>query len=404
MFKKNLAVSISLALGASFVSTSLLAANTYFDARNDAMGGVGVASSHYSIAALVNPALATKDDKVTDDFALVLPSIGIQVSDNDDLIDKLDDVSDSFDRYESNINYNNEAGARADAKALAEDLRAIDSKYADANVGINIVATLPTRWGSVSLFGNGYGSVAVSTHVAEQDLGILDGVANGSQDVPRDVPELKSEARAVAALVQDYGVALAKIVEIKDIPVHFGVTPKLQKVDTFNYSQRANDFDDDDINASEYRDSETGFNADLGIAADFNKVTLGMSARNVISRDIETKEMNEKKFTYQIAPIVTAGAAYRGELLTLAADIDLTETKGFEHIKSSQYAGVGVELNAWDWAQLRAGYRSDIKGDLPNVVTAGLGVSPFKVVHLDLAGFVGSDSALGAAVSMSYTF
>ncbi|WP_319781405.1 hypothetical protein [Oceanisphaera sp. IT1-181] len=41
---------------------------------------------------------------------------------------------------------------------------------------------------------------------------------------------------------------------------------------------------------------------------------------------------------------------------------------------------------------------------MPNMVTAGIGLSPFKVVHLDLAGFMGSDEAAGAAVTMSYTF
>ena len=96
--------------------------------------------------------------------------------------------------------------------------------------------------------------------------------------------------------------------------------------------------------------------------------------------------------------------AYRGESVTLAADIDLTETKGFSHMKASQYAGVGAELDALGWAQLRAGYRADIKGDMPNMITAGFGLSPFKVVHLDLAGFIGSDKAAGAAVTMSYTF
>lgn len=416
MTKKNLATSIALALGTTVLSTSAFAANTYFDARNDAMGGVGVASSHYGVAALVNPALVAKDDKVTDDFSLILPSVGIQASDKDDLIDAFDDLSDSYDKFEDNINNINNnnlnpsqqdiEAAQQSAQAVADDLGAIDNKYVDANVGVNIVATLPTRWGSASLFANGYGSVAISTHVDADDFAKLEGIANGGTIDPNtaDVTELKSEARAVAALVQDYGIAVAKIVDIQGVPVHFGVTPKLQKVDTFNYGVQATNFETDDINASEYRDSETGFNADLGVAVDFSHVTFGLSARNVISRDIETKEMEGKTFTYKISPIVTAGAAYRGRLITVAADIDLTETKGFTHLQSSQYAGAGLELNAWDWAQLRAGYRSDIKGDLPNVFTAGIGLSPFKVVHLDLAGFVGSDKAAGAAVTMSYTF
>ncbi|EIC82843.1 plasmid transfer protein TraF, partial [Serratia sp. M24T3] len=39
---------------------SALAAGNYYDARNDAMGGTGVASSTYGTAVLANPALMTK--------------------------------------------------------------------------------------------------------------------------------------------------------------------------------------------------------------------------------------------------------------------------------------------------------------------------------------------------------
>lgn len=42
----------------------------------------GVASAHYGTAALANPALLTQYSP-TDDFSLVLPSVGAQVSDPD---------------------------------------------------------------------------------------------------------------------------------------------------------------------------------------------------------------------------------------------------------------------------------------------------------------------------------
>lgn len=53
-------------------------ATTYMEARNDAMGGTGVASSHYGTAALANPALLTHFG-ASDDFSLILPSVGAQV-------------------------------------------------------------------------------------------------------------------------------------------------------------------------------------------------------------------------------------------------------------------------------------------------------------------------------------
>lgn len=54
-------------------------ATTYMEARNDAMGGTGVASSHYGTAALANPALLTHFG-ASDDFSLILPSVGAQAA------------------------------------------------------------------------------------------------------------------------------------------------------------------------------------------------------------------------------------------------------------------------------------------------------------------------------------
>lgn len=63
-----------------FTPLSALAAGNYFDARNDAMGGVGVASSSYGSAVLANPALMTKA-KPEDSVSIILPAVGAQISD-----------------------------------------------------------------------------------------------------------------------------------------------------------------------------------------------------------------------------------------------------------------------------------------------------------------------------------
>ena len=59
------------------ITGNALAANTYFDVRNDAMGGVGVASSRDNSALLANPALIAKTNKLS----LTIPSLGLQLSD-----------------------------------------------------------------------------------------------------------------------------------------------------------------------------------------------------------------------------------------------------------------------------------------------------------------------------------
>jgi hypothetical protein len=63
------------------------------------------------------------------------------------------------------------------------------------------------------------------------------------------------------------------------------------------------------------------------------------------------------KDTYQIRPLVTAGAAWHNDLVTLTADGDLTETKGFKSEDTSQYVGVGAEVTPLSWLAVRAGYR-----------------------------------------------
>ncbi|MCT6953345.1 conjugal transfer protein TraF, partial [Salmonella enterica] len=83
----------------------------YMEARNDAMGGTGVASSHYGTAALANPALLTHFG-ASDDFSLILPSVGAQVSDPDHLQNGVDDVKDAWDRYDNELS----PGSAADLK------------------------------------------------------------------------------------------------------------------------------------------------------------------------------------------------------------------------------------------------------------------------------------------------
>lgn len=67
----TLSLMSTLVLG---LSSGALAANTWTEARGDAMGGTGVASAHYSAAALINPALLTRHDH-SDDFSLILPAV-----------------------------------------------------------------------------------------------------------------------------------------------------------------------------------------------------------------------------------------------------------------------------------------------------------------------------------------
>lgn len=91
---------------------------------------------------------------------------------------------------------------------------------------------------------------------------------------------------------------------------------------------------------------------------------MGLSGQNLVSRDIDTKdiyitngmtgETTNYKDTYQIRPLVTAGVAWHNDLLTVSADGDLTETKGFKSEDNSQYVASALKFDryhGWRCAQ-----------------------------------------------------
>lgn len=405
--------SYSFVINAFFLSSSAMAAGTWYDARNDAMGGTGVASSTYGSAVLANPALMTKaqpEDKVS----IIFPSAGIQVTDKDKLIDKVDDISDTVDRYENVIDnltladyFRGYPELRAAAGDMAGKLRDLRGNKAHGNAAVALAVTIPNEELPFAFVTKAYGTAEVRANVVQSDIDYLQGVADGTV-IPRqgDENRLRSSANGLAALVTDYGVSVAHEFNVAGHPVSVGVTPKLQKTWLYNYTDSIYNYDKSDINSDRYRSSDTGFNLDAGLATSFaENWTLGLTGQNLISRDLDTKEVNGYRDTYQIRPLITTGIAWSQGPFTAAADVDLTQTKRFKSQEASQYAGVGAEYRALDWLQLRAGYRADMKSVDENVFTAGIGLSPFSNrVHLDLAGSVGNDNTWGAMAQLGFNF
>lgn len=413
------AVSLLVANGAS-------AANTWTEARGDAMGGTGVAAAHYGSGVLLNPALLAKAQP-EDDVTVILPTVGAQISDKDNLADQIDDISDRINYYEDvidnfgpedllNLNGSLQQFQNA-AGELADQLQTLNGKVATARAGAGIAVSIPNDVLSVAFVAKGYAHARLSSWVDPDDISYLRGIQNsdiragavaldasinGSERITNN---LRSTGFGRAAIVSDYGVAFAKQFDIGDVPVSFGVTPKLQKTWLYNYTVPIYLYKSSEWNSTRYRNDDTGFNVDAGLAADFGENwTVAVSGQNLISRDIDTKVVNGYKDTYEIKPLVTAGVAWNTDNITLTADGDLTETKGFKSEEDSQYAGVGAEVRPLSWLALRAGYRADIKGNDNDVFTAGVGFAPFNRVHLDLTGLVGEKETWGAGAQLSVTF
>lgn len=395
------------------VPFTTLAAGNYFDARNDAMGGTGVASSTWGTAALANPALMTKAPTEAH-VDIILPSAGVQISDKDKMTDKIDDLVDTVNNYQdvtsnfSGLDYlRNYAQLRTAAGDLADRLSDLRGNKAEGKAGAAVAVTVPNDTLPFAFVAKGYGTVSLRTDVTQSDIDYLRSVANGTRiPSPGDENNLTSSATGLAAIVADYGIAMAHEFSVAGHPVSVGVTPKIQQTWLFNYKAAVYNYDKDDVTNSKYRKDNTGFNMDAGLATDVgDNWTLGLTAQNLFSRDIETKEVNGFKDTYQIRPVVTGGVAWHADRLTTAFDVDMTPTKGYKTQGDNQYAGVGAEYRLFDWLQLRGGYRADMKSNDKNVVTAGFGLSPFNnSVHLDLAGSAGEDKTWGAMAKLGFTF
>ncbi|EBE7283773.1 conjugal transfer protein TraF [Shigella sonnei] len=400
MMKKN-HITRTIIASAVLFSFNAAAATSYFEARNDAMGGTGVASSHYGVAPLANPALLTKHNS-NDDFSLLLPSVGAQLSDPNDIANKADDIQDDWDAFDRAVDSNYGVGqAAANLKQRLQEFRNI---HADAQVGVSAVAALPNDTLPVALMVKSYGTVSVDGKVSDADLEYLEKVANGTiTDVDKNA--LTSRAYGRAAVVTDVGISFAKELETAGQKWSLGFTPKYQRVDLFNYNVSVRDYDNSDFSDDKYHNTKNGVNADIGAYTDLDdNWTLGLVAQNLIPRSIDTKVVDGVKETYKIRPQATAGVSWHNDLFTTALDVDLTPASGFTSDSKRQFASIGAEFNAWKWAQLRAGYRQNMASNSGSAFTAGVGISPFDVVHIDVSGLVGTDHDYGAIAQLQFTF
>lgn len=248
---KNFNFSV-VAIAVSFlVSQQANAANTWAEARNDAMGGTGVASANYGSGVLINPALLAKA-KPEDSVTVILPAVGAQITDKDNLQDEIDEISDKIDYYDEVVDnltpqevllnprgvLNQFQGA---ARDLADELEYLKGKTARASAGAGLAVSIPNETLSLAFVAKGYAHGRVSSSIDQGDIDYLRRIEGsdtyalveagkaaieGSDEITK---HLNSTASGRAAIVSDYGIAVARQFTFGDVPVSIGVTPKLQK-------------------------------------------------------------------------------------------------------------------------------------------------------------------------------
>ncbi|WP_119967704.1 conjugal transfer protein TraF [Shewanella japonica] len=395
------------------LANNVQASGLYFEARSDSMGGTGVAASNRVGASFINPALLailTPHNTYTNDeinktqaFSLLLPTVGAEGSDSDNMIDKFDSLQDSYDGLETAINNGDSAEVEAFRDDLVLDLESLKGNVANVSAGIGAALVIPNQRMPMAVFYKSYIDAVGVADIAQSDIDTLNVL--DPNNPPTEITDLDSQGVVLAGSVTDFGVVLSFPLSIVNMPVRVGVSPKFQRIDTYHYSVNANNFDADDFDDDKYRNDENLFNLDVGVAFEpIEKLTIGLSARNLFSQTVKTVEAQGREFHYQVEPLITAGAAYDWSSVTLTTDIDLVDQTRFKEFDPVQYWRVGGELKATDWLSLRMGYRHDLKDNSVDIYSFGTGFAIGQAFKLDMSGSYGEDDAVGAVLQTSYHF
>lgn len=392
MNKSRLTAVIGIAISSSYLPVSF-AGQQYFQARSDAMGGTGVASSHYLSAPLMNPALLARFSS-NDDIGILLPAIGAQIADNEDTFDSIDNASDLIDELHQ---YNsNSPQARATAHQLANELDMLDNEKVPVQVGLAAVIAIPNNVISFAVFTNTYLDLQLVTDISDDDITALRGAD------PTAINDFDSTVTLRGVGVTDVGISLASKFVLGNTPVYLGVSPKMQAIGFYQYTDSIDDFDVDNLESDDNMNDNIAFNIDAGFVVEPSKhFTFGLVAKNMLAQQVTN---SADTLTYEIEPQVTTGFALHSAWLTAAVDIDITQSHTLSNKSPSQYTRIGAEMDAWGWLQIRGGLRYDLEENDSNQVTFGMGFSPFNTVHFDLTGMLSEDETYGLVAQTSFTF
>ena len=396
-----------LAANIMFASTGVNALEAY-NGKIMAMSGAGLASGDFSYGGLLNPALAanfTEDD----DFDINL-NIGVLASDEDELIDNADDLVDIIDDIDG-LDPSLVTGELTD---LRDTLLDIDGATARVNGGASVQFSFPNELVATSVFITANAAIGAATIVDPDDIALLDALIAGTITDPIDETTLETSVLATGVLTSEVGITFAKKFTIAGQEVAFGISPKHQTVETIIYLERIADFDSDEFDSDEYTEEESNFNVDLGVQTSFDHWKFGATLKNVIENEydmvdislpgdpVREAEINDRVVT--ISPLLTLGTAYRNDWITVAFDIDANGIEEPVTQEDVQIARAGIEFDAFQWAQLRFGYRHDLEDTFEDTISAGIGLSPFDVFNLDIAAMTGDNDTLGAAIQLGVQF
>ncbi|MDG3085217.1 conjugal transfer protein TraF [Vibrio hannami] len=384
---------IAVAMGLAMCSTLAVSATKVADGRGNGMGNTGVASSDYLVAPFYNPAMGAfyRD---SDDVGILLPAIGANLRDSDESVDTIDDFQDTYKGFDESTA---SVSTLDKLNGYLDDLQ--NNKPLTATGGAGIAVAIPSDTVSTNIFARGFVEIiGVTTGVADLSVG-----SSPTRQEYAEATKTRVEASNVELVAfgySEFGVSFSKLLEAKGQTFSLGVSPKYQELKTYYQNVNVNDFDLDDYDESEI--SDTAFNLDLGAVWYKDAWKVGFALKDIFKQEISTQFNN---YTYELKPQATVAAAYTTRFFTAAIDADLTKQTRYTNVDDdTQFIRFGIEGNAWDWLQLRAGYEIDTQDTLDESVTAGIGISPFDVLNIDVAGSYAGDNQFGGSANLAFTF
>jgi len=415
-----------------------------FDPRSMAMGGAGVAVANPATAPFFNPALLSAANE-SDDFSVGIPVVGIRAYDPDDFVESVEDFQDNPAILDDNDDFVIDSHITAanaaiqamnlslaateltaianDARELSKGLATVSDKVVGADAGAGLVVAIPSKNLGAALSISGWSAGGGIAHYRDAETleGLADDmdayaaciiggcnlaslsfeyvtVANGEVTFDATTNVLSTvDIRAIA--VTEVALSFAHEFTLLGSDLSIGVTPKYRSIRIFDYTADVDSAENDDFSAADHTEVYSDFNADVGVAKMFgDNWRAGLVVKNIISVSYESKQGND----IELLPQVRAGLAYQNSWMTAAADLDITKNDPVSFERETQFASFGVEFNAFDWAQLRAGYRANLADSVGNVASVGLGLSPLGV-HFDVA-VAASEDELGASAQFGFRF
>jgi len=402
------------------------------------MGGAGVAVADAAIAPLFNPALLSVT-RYSDDFSLILPAVGVHVADTEDFYNRVDGFQSGgyLNELQSAVDTLNTALAGVDLGTIQTSAANVSTSLNNISVQLSGLSNKPvTLGGGLSTvvgipnkkFGAAfYANVTIATGAAFQyhDAATISGLssqascialaadvatANACGTLNFSTNNLESELNFRGVRLAEAGFAFSREYRINKQRISLGITPKIIQAQLYEVPINVNSSNMNVNTGADYQAQYSIPNFDLGVAQNYrNGWRSGLMIKNVIPYILYFKNAPTPGATpvatgnsLRLIPQTRIGVSHTNRWSTVALDFDLyrNDPVGLENY--TQYLSMGGELNAWNWAQLRAGYRFDLVNSKRNIASIGLGFSPFGL-HADLT-VAGNASELGASFQLGLRF